>query len=99
MMHAGVIVGALEPALKFYREILGFEEIWRGSKDGKTLSWVNMKVPDGGDYIEFMLYDQLPGATARGSSHHICLEVPDIDKALASRPRGLYAPHGDSHGR
>ena len=83
MMHAGIIVGALEPAMKFYREILGFEEIWRGSKDGKTLSWVNMKVPDGGDYIEFMLYDELPGATARGSSHHICLEVPDIDKALA----------------
>ena len=83
MMHLGILVGALEPAMKFYRDILGFEEIWRGSKDGKQLSWVNMKVPNGKDYIEFMLYDQIPAATARGTQHHICLEVDDIDQALA----------------
>lgn len=83
MMHLGILVGALEPAMKFYRDVLGFEEIWRGSKDGKQLSWVNMKVPNGKDYVEFMLYDQIPAATARGTQHHICLEVDDIDKALA----------------
>jgi hypothetical protein len=33
--------------MKFYGGILGFQEIWRGSKDGKVLSWVNMKVPEG----------------------------------------------------
>jgi catechol 2,3-dioxygenase-like lactoylglutathione lyase family enzyme len=82
MAHVGIIVGSLEPAMKFYGELLGFKEIWRGSKDGKTLSWVNMKVPDGPDYLEFMLYDQFP--TARlGTLHHICLEVPDIEKAKA----------------
>jgi lactoylglutathione lyase len=88
ILHVGIIVGSLEPAKKFYGELLGFQEIWRGSKDGKTLSWVNMKVPDGSDYIEFMLYDQMP--TARlGTLHHLALEVPDIDKAkadLESRP-------------
>lgn len=89
MMHVGILVGALEPAMKFYRDLLGFEEIWRGSRDGKKLSWVNMKVPDGDTYIEFMLYDQLPEPTARGTAHHICLEVPDIEKtkaALEARP-------------
>jgi catechol 2,3-dioxygenase-like lactoylglutathione lyase family enzyme len=84
MMHVGILVGALEPAMKFYRDLLGFEEIWRGSRDGKKLSWVNMKVPDGDTYIEFMLYDQLPEPTARGTAHHICLEVPDIEKTKAS---------------
>lgn len=87
IMHLGIIVGALEPAMNFYRDILGFEEIWRGSKDGKQLSWVNMKVPDGNDYIEFMLYDKIPAATARGTQHHICLEVADIDKSLADLER------------
>ena len=87
IMHLGILVGALEPAMKFYRDILGFEEIWRGSRDGKTLNWVNMKVPDGSDYIEFMLYDTIPGPTARGSQHHICLEVADIDKSLADLER------------
>jgi lactoylglutathione lyase len=80
MPHVGIIVGKLEPAMKFYGELLGFQETWRGSKDGKTLNWVNMKVPDGTDYLEFMLYDEFP--TARlGTLHHICLEVPDIEKA------------------
>ena len=36
MSHLGIIVGALEPAMKFYGGILGFQEIWRGSKDGKV---------------------------------------------------------------
>jgi lactoylglutathione lyase len=83
IMHFGILVGALEPAMKFYGGILGFQEIWRGSRDGKTLNWVNMKVPDGDTYIEFMLYDQLPAPTARGTAHHVCLEVPDLDKAKA----------------
>jgi lactoylglutathione lyase len=82
MAHIGIIVGTLAPSMKFYGDVLGFKEIWRGSKDGKTLNWVNMKVPDGPDYLELMLYDQFP--TERlGTLHHICLEVPDIDKAKA----------------
>src|SRR5947209_17981348 len=83
MMHVGILVGALEPAMKFYRDILGFQEFWRGSRDGKVLNWVNMRVPDGDTYIEFMLYSALPAPTARGTAHHICLEVPDIAKSKA----------------
>jgi len=83
MMHVGVLVGELEPAMKFYRDILGFQEFWRGSRDGQVLNWVNMRVPDGDTYVEFMLYDKLPAPTARGSAHHICLEVPDIAKSKA----------------
>jgi catechol 2,3-dioxygenase-like lactoylglutathione lyase family enzyme len=82
MMHAGILVGSLESAMKFYRDILGFEEIWRGSRDEKRLDWVNMKAPESDDYIEFMLYEQLPAAKSRGVQHHICLEVADLDKAL-----------------
>jgi lactoylglutathione lyase len=89
IMHLGILVGALEPAIKFYGGILGFQEIWRGSRDGKVLDWVNLKVPDGDTYLEFMLYDRIPAPTARGTAHHICLEVADIEKAkawLESRP-------------
>lgn len=84
MAHAGILVGSLEPALKFYRDVLGFQEFWRGSSDGKTLSWVNMKVPDGEDYIEFMLYRDPPVPDRRGTQHHLCLFVPDIEKAAAT---------------
>jgi lactoylglutathione lyase len=84
MSHLGIIVATLEPAMKFYGGILGFKETWRGSKDGKVLNWVNMKVPDGEDYLEFMLYDQMPDLKALGTLHHICLEVPDVEKAKAA---------------
>lgn len=88
ILHVGVIVNSLEPAMKFYRDVLGFQEIWRGSRDGKVLNWVNMKVPDGDDYVEFMLHDPVPEPTKRGSAHHVCLMVPDIEKSLATlKPR------------
>jgi lactoylglutathione lyase len=93
MLHAGIIVNSLEPAMRFYRDVLGFEEIWRGSSNEKVLSWVNMKVPDGSDYIEFMLHDPLPEPTRRGSAHHICLEVEDMKKSSAIL-RGRAAPAG-----
>jgi lactoylglutathione lyase len=84
-MHVGILVGSLDAAMRFYNGILGFEEFWRGSAaNSKTLSWVNMRVPDGTDYLEFMLYDELPPPDRRGSAHHICLEVASAEKAVAS---------------
>jgi catechol 2,3-dioxygenase-like lactoylglutathione lyase family enzyme len=79
--HAGVAVGNLEASLKFYVGILGFTEFWRGSSDGRTLSWVNLRVPDGRDYVELMLYGAKPGAGQLHILNHVCLEVPDVAKA------------------
>src|SRR6516225_2188513 len=31
MAHVGVLIGALDPAMKFYHDLLGFQEFWRGS--------------------------------------------------------------------
>ena len=84
-MHVGILVGNLDASMKFYNGILGFQEFWRGSAaNSKTLSWVNMRVPDGTDYVEFMLYDEKPPPDRRGSAHHICLVVPDAEKAVAA---------------
>ena len=83
MLHLGILVSDLAEAKRFYGDVLGFQEFWRGSSDGTQLSWVNMRVPDGTDYIEFMLYKDLPQPDRRGTAHHICLEVPDMDKAVA----------------
>jgi lactoylglutathione lyase len=88
MSHAGIAVGRLEESLRFYRDVLGFTETWRGAP-GKTLSWLNLRVPDGTDYIEFMLYDQPMTRETLLTKHHVCLEVPDVAKALEilqSRP-------------
>ncbi len=84
MMHVGIIVTQLEPEMRFYTDVLGFQEIWRGSGNGTQLSWINVKVPDGDDYIEFMLYKDAPAPTARGSAHHLCLETPDAAASVAA---------------
>jgi catechol 2,3-dioxygenase-like lactoylglutathione lyase family enzyme len=89
MSHAGIMVRHLAAAQKFYHDILGCTETWRGSGNGKRLSWVNMKVPDGTDWVEFMLYEKMPTLPHIGVSHHLCLLVPDVAKAgeiLAGRP-------------
>jgi catechol 2,3-dioxygenase-like lactoylglutathione lyase family enzyme len=83
MSHVGVMVGEFDASMKFYGELLGFRDTWRGSSGGKTLNWVNMQVPDGEDYVEFMLYEKLPSTERLRTMHHICLEVPDVAKAGA----------------
>jgi lactoylglutathione lyase len=82
--HVGILVGDLAAALTFYRGILGGSETWRGGANPKVLSWVNVKVPEGEDYLEFILYQTLPAPSKRGGKHHFCLEVPDIKKTGAT---------------
>jgi len=83
ILHVGIIVGDVPASTRFYGDVLGFSETWRGSRSGTELSWINLKVPDGADYVEFMLYGERPAPNARGTQHHICLEVPDLAKAQA----------------
>jgi lactoylglutathione lyase len=84
--HLGFLVGNSEKSMDFYN-IFGFKETWRGGANPKELSWINMKVPAGNDYVEFMLYRDAPSKF--GTKNHISLEVPDVAKAvtvLESRP-------------
>lgn len=97
MKHVGMMIGQLDDSMHFYGDILGFKEIWRGSSGSKYLSWVHMKLPESDDFIEFMLYAEKPSEDRMHTMHHICLEVPDIEKAseiLKSRtlPEGCKAP-------
>jgi len=81
LYHTGVAVRDEARAHTFYREVLGLEEIWRGGADPARTSWVNMRVPDGTDYVEYMLNDKPPTRQQLGSQHHACLLVADIQAA------------------
>ncbi len=79
--HAGVVVKDLKQAKRFYLDTLKFREDWRGSYDGKEVSWIHVGLPDGDDFLEWMLR---PSADP-----HFCLEVADVDEAksrLEARP-------------
>ena len=94
LMHVGVAIGDLDAALHFYGDVLGFSEFWRGSGNPQSLSWVNVRVPDGNDYVEFMLYQEWPASDRLRGSEHICLEVPDMVKSEAELKGRALAPNG-----
>ncbi|MGA1981827.1 MAG: VOC family protein [Acidobacteriaceae bacterium] len=80
--HTGFLVGNTQRALDFYTQVLGFQETWRGASNPAQLSWINLRVPDGTDYIELMLYRTLPATY--GSSNHVALEVPNLAAAVTA---------------
>jgi hypothetical protein len=45
MEHVGIVVTHLDPEYKFYTDILGFKDTYRGSRFGTVLSWINLTVP------------------------------------------------------
>jgi catechol 2,3-dioxygenase-like lactoylglutathione lyase family enzyme len=95
LKHIGFIVDSLERSLKFYRDLLGFTETWRGNAPGQMLQWVNLKLPESEDYIELMLYTDPPSANRLGSMNHISLEVADVTKTAATlEARSTYKEYG-----
>jgi catechol 2,3-dioxygenase-like lactoylglutathione lyase family enzyme len=83
ILHAGLTIKDSAAADRFYKEALGFSETWRGGRPEGTINWINMRVPDGTDYLEYMLYPAAPPTRRQlGSAHHVALLVPDIQAAL-----------------
>ena len=80
--HVGFLVGNLDKSLAFYVGVFGLTETWRGSSNGQELSWVNLRVPDGKDYIELMLYDKTPSGF--GTKNHVSFWFPMCRRRLTS---------------
>ena len=82
LIHAGFVVRDRAKMDRFYRDILGFHVYWHGGRTDDETSWVDMQVPDGTDWIEYML-NVSPNVDHHtlGVMNHIALGVPDIHKA------------------
>lgn len=103
IIHAGFIVKDRSRMDKFYKDILGFHLYWSGGmKDGET-NWVDMQVPDGTDWIEYML--NVPADATRrtrGVMNHIAIGVPSVreaDQALLEHVPGLPIDEAPKIGR
>ena len=92
LLHAGLIIRDEAAAHGFYRDALGLSEIWRGGRKEGVTQWVNMRVPDGTDYLEYMLTPAAPDRRQRGVLHHVCLVVPDIQRAWEETARRTPEP-------
>ena len=91
LIHAGFVVHDRAAEDKLYKDLLGFRVYWHGGmKEGET-DWVDMQVPDGTQWLEYMLVrpgQQLSPATL-GVLNHIALGVASMsDAAQLLRSRG-----------
>jgi len=81
MIHVGVTIRDRAAADRFYKDILGFQSIWYGGMTDDRVDWVDMRVPDGTDWLEYMLNVRNPSPRTLGVMHHFALGVPDIQAA------------------
>ena len=63
LIHTGFISHDRPAEDHFYKDILGFHLYWQGGMKDQ-ISWVSMQIPDGTDWIEYMLN------IAPDASHH-----------------------------
>jgi lactoylglutathione lyase len=78
IIHVGVVVKDKAASDHFYKDILGFKEIWHGGMKDNETDWVDMRVPDGTDWLEYMLNVHDPDVHELGVMHHFALGVPSV---------------------
>ena len=98
MIHAGFVVHNRDVEDSFYRDILGFRLYWHGGMHDDKTDWVAMQVPDGTDWLEYMLNQkEHPDRKTLGVMNHISLGVVDMKQAQAILESHGWRPHGDEH--
>jgi catechol 2,3-dioxygenase-like lactoylglutathione lyase family enzyme len=81
IIHVGITVQDEGAADHLYRDILGFHATWHGGMRDDRTDWVDMRVPEGTDWLEYMLNVHDPTPKRLGVMHHLALGVPDIKEA------------------
>lgn len=97
IIHVGERVKSAEAENAFYRDLLGFKPYWFGGmKPGKT-DWVSQQVPNGRDWLEYMLETGNGDISQRqfGVLNHFSIGVVNMEKAVTTLDRGarLNNPH------
>jgi catechol 2,3-dioxygenase-like lactoylglutathione lyase family enzyme len=94
LIHTGFRVRSREVEDHFYRDLLGFHLYWHGGMQPSETDWVAMQVPDGTDWLEYMLnQSEHPDLRQSGGMNHISLGVADIKKAQAILESHGWKPH------
>jgi len=92
IIHIGMLIRNRAEADSFYRDVLGFHLYWHGGMDPAKTDWVAMQVPDGTDWLEYMLTSGVSGSGAPihisqnslGVLNHLSVGVPNMAAAVAT---------------
>jgi catechol 2,3-dioxygenase-like lactoylglutathione lyase family enzyme len=92
MLHVGVLVRDPAKADAFYKDILGFRLQWKGGPTDNKFEWISLMVPDGYDWIEYMVRDTTPTPQQLGVLHHYALGTLDIQQVYKTVMERGYNP-------
>src|SRR5437868_8525983 len=96
MIHTGFVVYNRPAEDHFYLEVLGFRPYWHGGMKDNETDWVSLQVPDGTDWLEYMLNQPAhPDLRLMGVMNHISYGVADMKKAQALLESHGWKPHED----
>lgn len=107
IIHVGFLVRDRAKEDTFYRALLGFKPYWFGGmEEGKT-DWVSQQVPDGHDWLEYMMTSGPSGSgipptvsqRELGVLDHLSVGERSVDAALAQLEAGgrLKGVRADEH--
>jgi catechol 2,3-dioxygenase-like lactoylglutathione lyase family enzyme len=105
IIHVGFLVHSRALEDTFYRDLLGFRPYWFGGMQDTKIDWVSQQVPDGHDWLEYMLTSGPSGSgiPATMSQHNLGVldhlsigedSVPQAYKVLEAGNR-LTGRHDD----
>jgi catechol 2,3-dioxygenase-like lactoylglutathione lyase family enzyme len=90
IIHAGETVPDRAAVNRLYGGILGYREMWQGGMTDNRTDWVDMVVPNGQNWLEYMLHVNNPSARQRGVMDHFSLGVKSVQQVYATiKARGL----------
>jgi len=97
VIHVGERVKSADAENAFYRDLLGFKPYWFGGmKPGKT-DWISQQVPDGHDWLEYMMESGDGDISQRqfGVLDHLSIGVVNMEQAVTTLDREgrLNNPH------
>jgi catechol 2,3-dioxygenase-like lactoylglutathione lyase family enzyme len=84
IIHVGFIVRDAAKEDAFWREVLGFRPYWHGGKTDTRTDYQSVQVPDGTDWLEYMLnVSPTPTLQQTGVMDHFSLGVAHMADAVA----------------
>ncbi len=99
VIHVGFLVHDKAREDAFYKQLLGFRPYWYGAMQPDKVDWVSQQVPDGHDWLEYMLVGDgsttpLNKVDARelGVLNHFSLGVPNMEQAMTTLISGERLP-------
>jgi len=91
IIHVGHAVHDRNGEDGFYRRLLGFRPYWYGAFTPPNVDWVSQQLPDGRDWMEYMMVGPGSGVAAEkvdarqlGVLNHLSLGVPNMQAAVTT---------------